>query len=93
VVRLLTIKTTHDVDFLSNAINRKGFVVESTGVPQLTVPKLEELELFYPKTPNEEFAIGKLLVNIDSLITLHQCKSLENKKILSLRDDFFLLYI
>ena len=52
VVRLLTIKTTHDVDFLSNAINRKGFVVESTGVPQLTVPKLEELELFYPKTPN-----------------------------------------
>ena len=72
VVRLLTVKTNHDVNFLSNAINRKGFVVESTGVPQLTVPKLEELEILYPLKPNEELEIGKLFINLDNLITLHQ---------------------
>ncbi len=74
IVRLLTIKTKHDVDFLSNNINLKGFVIESTGVPQLTVPKLEELELYFPKHANEEQSIGNLFVKIDKLITLHQRK-------------------
>ncbi len=79
VVRLLTVKTNHNVDFLANAINRKGFVVESTGVPQLTVPKLEELELSYPKIVDEELRIGNLFVFIDKLITLHQRKLIKYK--------------
>ena len=46
VVRLLAIRTNHDVDFIENAINTLKVTVESTGVPQLTVPQLEKLELF-----------------------------------------------
>lgn len=72
IVRLLSIKTKHNVDFLANNINLKGFVVESTGVPQLTVPKLEELELCFPKHDTEEQNIGNLFIKLDDLITLHQ---------------------
>ena len=74
IVRLLSIKTSHDVDFLANNINLKGFIVESTGVPQLTVPKLEDLLLYFPKQINEEMYIGNLFVIINNLITLHQRK-------------------
>ena len=74
VVRLLTVKTHHNIDFLENSINQKEFFVESTGVPQLTVPKLKELELFFPKNINEEKAIGIIFVKLDNLITLHQRK-------------------
>lgn len=74
VVRLLTAKTHHDADFLENAINLKGFVVESTGVPQLTVPKLKGLELLFPKDKTEELLIGKFFIDLDNLITLHQRK-------------------
>jgi len=72
VVRLLTVKTNHNVDFLENSINKTGFVIESTGVPQLTVPKLEDLSLMFPKDIKEEKAIGKILTSVDDLITLHQ---------------------
>ena len=74
IVRLLSIKTSHDVDFLANNINLKGFVVESTGVPQLTVPKLEDLLLYFPKQISEEIHIGNMFVKINDLITLHQRK-------------------
>ena len=37
VVRLLAIRSNHDCYFLENAINNQKAVVESTGVPQLTV--------------------------------------------------------
>ena len=48
VVRLLSVKSKHDVDFLENAINLHKVIVESTGVPQLTVPQLEKyLILFF----------------------------------------------
>ena len=76
IVRLLSIKTSHDVDFLANNINLKGFVVESTGVPQLTVPKLEDLLLHFPKQISEEMRIGNMFVKINELITLHQRKQL-----------------
>lgn len=82
IVRLLSIKTSHDVDFLTNNINLKGFVVESTGVPQLTVPKLEDLLLYFPKQISEEVHIGNMFVKINELITLHQrkCDQLSNVK-------------
>lgn len=35
VVRLLSVKSEHDIYFLENAINAIKIVVESTGVPQL----------------------------------------------------------
>ena len=74
VVRLLAIRTNHDVDFIENAINTLKVTVESTGVPQLTVPQLEKLELFIPPTIAEEQIIGAYLRQLDNLITLHQRK-------------------
>ena len=79
VVRLLAIRTNHDVDFIENAINTLKVTVESTGVPQLTVPQLERLELFIPPTIAEEQIIGAYLRQLDNLITLHQ-RELEKLK-------------
>lgn len=74
VVRLLSLKSNHDVLFLENAINTLKIVVESTGVPQLTVPQLANYEVYFPKTLEEEKKIGKYFEQLDRLITLHQCK-------------------
>ncbi len=74
VVRLLAIRTNHDVDFIENVINTLKIMIESTGVPQLTVPQLEKYELFIPPTIAEEQIIGAYFRSIDYLITLHQRK-------------------
>ena len=74
VVRLLSIKSSHDVFFLENAINTLKIVVESTGVPQLTVPQLEKYELYFPNNHKEEEIIGLFFQKINNLITLHQRK-------------------
>lgn len=87
IARLLSIKTSHDVDFLANNINLKGFVVESTGVPQLTVPKLEDLLLYFPKQISEEIHIGNMFVKINDLITLHQ------RKLIFLKSHRFLMSV
>ena len=75
VVRLLSIKSKLDVYFLENAINRLNVVVESTGVPQLTVPQLAKYEIIYPQKQEEQEQIGKFFKSIDRLIILHQRKS------------------
>ena len=80
VVRLLAIRSNHDCYFLENAINNHKVVVESTGVPQLTVPQLSSYNIFFPKNVEEETRIGELLHNFDNLITLHQRKLEEQKK-------------
>lgn len=72
VVRLLTICSEHDAYFLENAINNHSVIVESTGVPQLTVPQLENYMIQFPKTIEEETKIGEYFRNLDNLITLHQ---------------------
>ena len=74
VVRLLSVTSNHDVDFLAEAINQNNVVLESTGVPQLTVPKLASYKLFFPPTIEEERKIGQYFLNLDHLITLHQRK-------------------
>lgn len=74
VVRLLSVTSNHDVDFLAEAINQNNVVLESTGVPQLTVPKLASYKLFFPPTIEEERKIGQYFLNLDHLITLHQYK-------------------
>ena len=81
VVRLLAIRSNHDADFLENAINTLKIVVESTGVPQLTVPQLEKYEVFIPPTIEEEKVMGSYFVYLDNLITLHQRKCDEIKKL------------
>lgn len=74
IVRLLTLETNHDVDFLENAINTLSIVNESTGVPQLTVPQLSKYIVSIPPTLEEEKKIGEYLLSMDNLITLHQRK-------------------
>ena len=74
VVRLLSIKSNHNVFFLENAINTIKIVIESTGVPQLTVPQLAKYEIPLPKSLDEEEKIGIYFRNINNLITLHQRK-------------------
>ena len=79
VVRLLSVRSKHDVFFLENAINTLNVIVESTGVPQLTVPQLSQYEIFFPPTITEEKEIGAFFDRVDNLITLHQ-RELEKLK-------------
>lgn len=72
VVRLLAIRSNHDCYFLENAINNHKVIVESTGVPQLTVPQLSSYEIFFPSNIEEETKIGEYFHSLDNLITLHQ---------------------
>ena len=72
VVRLLSVKSEHDVFFLENAINTLKIVIESTGVPQLTVPQLAKYEVAFPQQLDEEEHIGAFFKQLDHLITLHQ---------------------
>lgn len=74
VVRLLSIKSYHDVDFLSEAINRHHIILESTGVPQLTVPKLADYKIYFPPTAGEEKQLGEYFSEVDRLIALYQRK-------------------
>lgn len=80
VVRLLAIRSEHDVYFLENAINKHVVIVESTGVPQLTVPQLGNYIISFPTTTEEEIKIGSYFHNLDHLISLHQRKYLQEKK-------------
>ena len=72
VVRLLSLKSTHDVFFLENAINTLEVAIESTGVPQLTVPQLGKYVLAIPSQFEEEKLIGMIFEQLNLLITLHQ---------------------
>ena len=72
VVRLLSVKSEHDVFFLENAINTLKIVIESTGVPQLTVPQLAKYEVAFPRQLDEEEHIGVFFKQLDHLITLHE---------------------
>lgn len=74
VVRLLSVKSEHDVFFLENAINTLKIVIESTGVPQLTVPQLAKYEVAFPRQLDEEEHIGAFFKQFDHLIALHQRK-------------------
>lgn len=74
VVRLIVIKTLHNEYFMENVINKTNIVVESTGVPQLTVPQIEKYEFCFPQNIDEEIKIGKFFSKIDDLIKFQQQK-------------------
>ena len=81
VVRLLSLKSPHNVFFLENAINTIQIIIESTGVPQLTVPQLSQYNLSFPHQSLEEEKIGTFFRNLDDLITLHRRKVVKLKKL------------
>lgn len=72
VVRLLAIVTKSDVSLIAEAINLTNIALESTGVPQLTVPQLASVQLRIPDAVEEQQAIGTFFHKLDSLIALHQ---------------------
>ncbi|RHW48891.1 restriction endonuclease subunit S [Lactobacillus bombicola] len=73
VVRLLSIKSQHNIYFLENSINQKRVIVESTGIPQLTVPQLKNYKILVTSI-EEEKQIGSFFNQLDTLITLQQRK-------------------
>lgn len=66
VVRLLVLKNkpNYDVDFLEQAINKIDFHIESTGVPQLTVPQCKAYSIYLPSEP-EQTQIGNFFRQLD----------------------------
>ncbi len=82
VVRLLSIESFHDVDFLATAINCHKTIQESTGVPQLTTEKIAQYEIAFPKDIEEEKAIGYYILSIDTYIqsTTKKMESLKQMK-------------
>ena len=87
VVRLLAVCSNHDCYFLENAINNHKVVVESTGVPQLTVPQLSSYNIFFPANGKEEVRIGKYFHTLDNLITLHQRECNQLKELNDVRQE------
>jgi len=70
IIRLVTLipkDSDIDVKFLSYAMSRISFIIESTGVPQLTAPQAKKYEVFIPDLP-EQRRIAKILSGIDRKI-------------------------
>ena len=73
IVRLLVCKPKFDdnVDFFAEQVNLAKFANESTGVPQLTAPKLKELKVSRPSIA-EQYKIANLLLAVDAVIEKQQ---------------------
>lgn len=89
VVRLLALTSPNDIDFLSCAINLHPKVLESTGVPQLTVPKLQSYFIYFPILV-EQRVIGNFFKQIDEMIAEaeREVSRLEKMKQASLQKMF-----
>ncbi|URL06519.1 restriction endonuclease subunit S [Avibacterium sp. 21-595] len=79
VVRLLVLKPKRyfDIFFLENSINLKQIYIESTGVPQLTVPQISQYEIPFPPLPEQQ-KIGTFFRQLDRLITLHKREGIKS---------------
>ncbi|MGL6132530.1 MAG: restriction endonuclease subunit S [Fusobacteriaceae bacterium] len=71
IVRLLVLrpKQNQNIKFFEEAINNIEFLVESTGVPQLTGPQISSYLLSYPSLP-EQTQIADFLSSLDSKIEI-----------------------
>ena len=81
----MVLKTNLDVKFIEQSINNINFFIESTGVPQLTVPQLASYSIFIPKK-FEQHKIGNLFKFIDNIVALYERKL----KLLSWVKKYFL---
>ena len=90
IVRLISIKSDLDPIYLENVINNTHFVIESTGVPQLTAPQVKRQTVILSNCHIEQTKIGSLLSILDNTITLHEEKKrqLERLKIALLQKMF-----
>jgi Restriction endonuclease S subunits len=70
IIRVLVLipKFQMNIVFISEYINNKiNFVIESTGVPQLTAPKVAEYYIPLPPLPEQQ-RIAEMLTQIDQTI-------------------------
>lgn len=83
IVRLLVCKpkNNQNTKFFEEAINRTNIVIESTGVPQLTVPQLKRIILPVPSLPEQQ-KIADFLSTYDEKIRLQRerVETLERRK-------------
>ena len=63
-MRLLVLKTNLNTKFIEQSINNINFFIESTGVPQLTVPQLSNYLIFVPNK-SEQYKIGLIFNQLD----------------------------
>ena len=75
IVRLLVCKPKFgdNVDFFAEQVNLAKFASESTGVPQLTAPKLKELKVSRPSIA-EQRKIAECLDAINDVIALSKAE-------------------
>jgi type I restriction enzyme S subunit len=74
--RVLVLKPLQPLDgrFISEYLNSQvEFVVESTGVPQLTAPQISKYEILFPEFP-EQSAIAEILSDMDAEIAALETK-------------------
>lgn len=72
IVRLLVLLPKVDVDcrYITYYINSfVHFPIESTGVPQLTAPKVKRIKINLPQLKAEQTAIANILSKVDEAIT------------------------
>jgi type I restriction enzyme S subunit len=75
--RLLVLKPKNSVYcfYFSEYINNKiEFVLEVTGVPQLTAPQISQYEVNYPKLKSEQTRIAQILSDMDAEIEALETK-------------------
>jgi len=68
--RVIVLKPTQPLDgrFISEFLNNRiEFVIESTGVPQLTAPQISKYEILFPEFPEQQ-AIAEILSDMDAEI-------------------------
>ena len=81
IIRLITLipnDSEINVRYLSYAMSRINFIIESTGVPQLTAPQAKMYEVFIPDF-SEQCRIASILSSIDKKIESEE-KVLEKYK-------------
>ena len=83
IVRLISVKSDLDPIYLENAINNTHFVIESTGVPQLTAPQVKRQKVILSNCHIEQTKIGSLLSTLDHTITLHEEKKRQLERLKS----------
>ncbi|MBT8926651.1 restriction endonuclease subunit S, partial [Lactobacillus delbrueckii subsp. bulgaricus] len=83
IVRLISIKSDLDPIYLENVINNTHFVIESTGVPQLTAPQVKRQTVILSNCHIEQTKIGSLFLTLDNAITLHEEKKRQLERLKS----------
>ena len=71
IVRLLVLLPKEDIDcryityYLNSLVH---FPMESTGVPQLTAPKVKRIKIYIPQSKTKQTAIANILSKVDEAI-------------------------